>query len=219
MEQKKIKICGLTRMEDIDAVNEYLPDYVGFVFAPGKRQVSFSTASLLKSRLSPKITPVGVFFNSPVEEIARLAAEYVIELIQLHGDEDQSYIEKLNNCLLIAMSQAGTTRWIPIIKAVRVNSQADILRAQKLQAEYLLLDSYVKSAYGGSGKSFDWSLIPSLEKPWFLAGGIGLSNIEEAKKTEAFCLDVSSAVETDGKKDPEKIKAVIQMIRNETAPL
>lgn len=213
MEQKKIKICGLTRMEDIDAVNAYLPDFAGFVFAPGKRQISASAARQLKSRLSPKISAVGVFLNSPMEEIARLAAENVIDLVQLHGDEDRSYIEKLKGCLLTAMSQAKASRWIPVIKAVRVKSQEDILRAAALPAEYLLLDAYAASSYGGSGKSFDWSLIPSLREPWFLAGGIGPHNIEEAKKTGAFCLDVSSAVETDEKKDPEKIKKIIEMVR------
>lgn len=206
---KKIKICGLTRKEDILSVNELLPDYVGFVFAPGKRQINAEKARELKSLLSLKIQAAGVFVNSPVKEVAALAARQIIDLIQLHGDEDKEYISQLNHSL----SDAGIIRRIPIVKAVRMVSIDSIAEAQALPVDFLLLDSYGRDAYGGTGKSFDWTIIPPLKKPWFLAGGIGIHNVEEALKTDAFCLDASSSVETDGKKDREKIKELISKVR------
>lgn len=203
--EKKIKICGLTRKEDVLAVNCYKPDYAGFVFAPGKRQLNHRQAELLRNDLLPEIPAVGIFVNSPADEIISLVKNNVIQLIQLHGEESEADILELKNRL---------DRPVPIIKAIRVQSAAEIKEAEKLSADYLLLDSYVKGIQGGSGTSFDWSMIPTINKPWFLAGGIGMDNIEEALKTKAFCLDVSSLAETDGRKDPEKIKKIIQKVRS-----
>lgn len=198
----KIKICGLTREADIHAVNRYLPDYAGFVFAPGKRQITGKKAAFLKELLSPKIQAVGVFVNAPAEEILYLAKSHVIDVIQLHGDETKEYTE-----YLMEHTQ------LPIIKAVRVKNTVDILNAKKYPCSYLLLDTYVKESYGGSGKCFDWSLIPLLEKPYFLAGGLNAENMKNAQKTSACCLDFSSSLETEGKKDPEKIRTIIEIIR------
>lgn len=203
--EKKIKICGLTRKEDVLAVNCYKPDYAGFVFAPGKRQLDFRQAELLRNELLPEIPAVGVFVNSPADEIISLVKSNVIQMIQLHGEESEADIWELKNRL---------DQPVPIIKAIRVKSSAEISEAEKLSADYLLLDSYVKGMKGGSGTSFDWSMIPMINKPWFLAGGIGMENIEEALKTKAFCLDVSSLAETNGRKDPEKIKKIIQTVRS-----
>ncbi len=203
--EKKIKICGLTRKEDVLAVNCYKPDYVGFVFAAGKRQLDFRKAELLRNDLLPEIPAVGVFVNSPADEIISLVKNNVIQLIQLHGEEREADILELKNRL---------DRPVPIMKAIRVRSEADISEAEKLSADYLLLDSYVKGIQGGSGTCFDWAMIPAINKPWFLAGGIGMENIEEALKTKAFCLDVSSLAETNGRKDPEKIKKIIQTVRS-----
>lgn len=203
--EKKIKICGLTRKEDVLAVNCYQPDYAGFVFAPGKRQLNFRQAELLRNELLPEIPAVGVFVNSPADEIISLVKSNVIQLIQLHGEESEADIWELKNRL---------DQSVPIIKAIRVKSSAEISEAEKLSADYLLLDSYVKGMKGGSGTCFDWSMIPMINKPWFLAGGIGMENIEEALKTKAFCLDVSSLAETNGRKDPEKIKKIIQTVRS-----
>ncbi|MDW2798192.1 phosphoribosylanthranilate isomerase [Clostridium boliviensis] len=203
--EKKIKICGLTRKEDVLAVNCYKPDYAGFVFAPGKRQLNFRQAELLRNELLPAIPAVGVFVNSPADEIISLVKSNVIQMIQLHGEESEADIWELKNRL---------DQPVPIIKAIRVKSSAEISEAEKLSADYLLLDSYVKGMKGGSGTSFDWSMIPMINKPWFLAGGIGMENIEEALKTKAFCLDVSSLAETNGRKDPEKIKKIIQTVRS-----
>lgn len=203
--EKKIKICGLTQKEDVLAVNCYKPDYAGFVFAPGKRQLNFRQADLLRNVLLPEIPAVGVFVNSPADEIISLVRSNVIQLIQLHGEESEADILELKNRL---------DRPVPIIKAIRVQSAAEILEAEKLSADCLLLDSYVKGIQGGSGKCFDWTMIPMIKKPWFLAGGIGMENIAEALKTKAYCLDVSSLAETNGRKDPEKIKKIIQTVRS-----
>ena len=203
--EKKIKICGLTGKEDVIAVNTYQPDYAGFVFAPGRRQLNFRQAESLRNDLLPEIPAVGVFVNSPADEIISLVKSNIIQLIQLHGEERETDILELKNRL---------DRPVPIIKAIRVQSAADISEAEKLSADYLLLDSYVRGIQGGSGKCFDWTMIPAIKKPWFLAGGIGMENIEKALKTKAFCLDVSSLAETNGRKDPEKIKKIIQTVRS-----
>ncbi len=204
--KKRIKLCGLTRPEDITAVNTWKPDYAGFVFAPGKRQISPAAARVLRDSLLPEIPSVGVFVNSPVKEIISLAGEHTIGLIQLHGDENEEYIKSLKKQL---------DHPVPIIKAIRVRSKKDIDQAVDLPADFLLFDTYSKDSYGGSGRVFDWTLIPDIKKPWFLAGGLQASNIKEAMKTDAYCLDLSSSVETDGLKDPEKIKEIIQIIRSE----
>ncbi|WP_077612162.1 phosphoribosylanthranilate isomerase [Clostridium sp. Marseille-P2415] len=202
---KRIKICGLTRREDIAAVNTWKPDYAGFVFAPGKRRITGSLAGRLREMLLPEIPAVGVFVNSPIEDIISLAEKKTIDLIQLHGEEGRDYILELKNRL-------GPC--FPVIKAIRIRSAADIKQAEELPADFLLFDTYTRGLYGGSGKTFDWSMIPSMGKPWFLAGGLDASNIIEAMKTDAFCLDLSSSVETDGRKDPEKIKEIIQTVRS-----
>ena len=205
MKENRIKICGLTRKEDILAVNIWKPDYIGFVFAPGKRQLTALKAKELKELLLPEIPAVGVFVNSSMEEVLALAEQKTIDCIQLHGDENCNYILELKKHL-----EPG----FPIIKAVRVRTEADIIQAGELPADFLLFDTYTKGVYGGSGKTFDWSMIPSIKTPWFLAGGIDAANIRLAMETVAFCLDLSSSLETDGKKDPEKIKEIIQIIRS-----
>lgn len=199
----KVKICGLKRMEDIAIVNEYRPEYVGFVFANTKRYVDKETARRLRDALHPEIQAVGVFVNEKIPVIEELCRENIIQLVQLHGDEDADYINDLKKCIRQ-----------PVIKAVRVRSKEQILEAEKLPIEYLLLDTYVKGTYGGSGLSFDKSLIPELRKPYFLAGGLNADNIEENIASCApYGVDVSSAVETEHIKDREKIKRFIEMVR------
>ena len=202
----RIKICGLTRREDILAVNTWKPDYAGFVFAPGKRRLTGPEAQELKKLLLPEIPAVGVFVNSPVEEILALTENKTIDVIQLHGDEDTDYILELKGRLAPGF---------PVIKAIRVRQAEDMKKGEDLPVDFLLFDTYTKGLYGGSGKTFDWSMIPDIKKPWFLAGGIDASNIKQAMKTEAYCLDLSSSLETEGKKDPEKIKDIIQTVRSE----
>lgn len=200
----KIKICGLSRAEDILAANEYLPDYIGFVFSKSRRRVTAEQARLLKAGLDPKIKAAGVFVNEPVSFIAKLVEKGVIDLVQLHGDEDGAYIRLLKR---------EVSR--PVIKAVRVQSGEQINRAQRLPCDYLLLDAYSKNAYGGTGDKFRWDIIPQdLSKPFFLAGGINESNIARAvKEARPYCIDVSSGAETGGFKDKEKIKQIINIVR------
>lgn len=200
----KIKICGLSRKSDIEAVNELLPDYIGFVFAKGsKRLVDEETAKNLKNDLNPSIKAVGVFVNEEMEKIIRLCNSHIIDIIQLHGDEGEEYIKELKN-------------HVPnkIIKAVRVRSNEDILKVSSLSSDFLLLDTYQENEYGGSGKTFDWSMISEYDKPYFLAGGIHTDNVIQAiKMCHPYCIDVSSGVETDGVKDPVKINDIITKIR------
>ncbi|MBK5243640.1 MAG: phosphoribosylanthranilate isomerase [Eubacteriaceae bacterium] len=196
----KIKICGLTRIEDIDAVNEAKPDYIGFVFAKSKRQVDFETAKCLKSGLSQEIKAVGVFVNQPMEEIIALANEKVIDVIQLHGDEDEDTIARLREVVSL-----------PIIKAIRISQKSDV---KKTSADFMLFDTYDKDHYGGSGVSFNWEVLQGYEGDFFLAGGLNSENIAEAiKRVKPYCVDISSGVETNGHKDQKKISEIVEKVR------
>ena len=199
----KVKICGLKRVDDIEYVNELMPDFIGFVFAKSKRQVNDDTAKNLKAKLSEKIQSVGVFVNDNPEHIIKLCKEGIIDIIQLHGDEGEKYAIDLKSKVSC-----------PIIRAVRVKSSEDIINAEKYPCDYLLLDTYVKDSYGGSGKTFDRKLIPENCKNYFLAGGLGVSNLKEAlSECNPYAVDLSSGVETDGLKDKEKIRKVIEIVR------
>ncbi len=198
----KLKICGLTRQQDIDIVNEMLPDYIGFVFAESRRRVTPAQTAVLKAQLDPRIKAVGVFVNADINGIAALAHDGTIDLIQLHGEEDAAYINELRSKIAC-----------PVIKAVRVQTTAQVYSAEKLPCDYLLLDAYQKDAYGGTGMAFDYALIPKLTKPYFLAGGLNAGNINAALDLHPYCLDISSGVETDGVKDPGKIREIIRIIR------
>jgi len=202
----KIKICGLTRQSDIEAVNIGKPDYIGFVFAKSRRQINAEQARQLKQLLSPSIQAVGVFVNEPIEHIIRLCRSNIIDIIQLHGEEDNEYIKKLKE-------------HVPnkIIKAVRVKEYKDVEKANEFASEYLLFDAYHKDQYGGTGETFDWNLISKIDKPYFLAGGIHAGNVLEALRLcNPYGIDVSSGVETNGYKDPQKIFYMIDKIRNAT---
>ncbi|MGD9475076.1 MAG: phosphoribosylanthranilate isomerase [Eubacteriaceae bacterium] len=204
MKQTKIKICGLSRMQDIEAVNHYLPDYIGFVFAKSKRQIDLKTANDLKQSLNSQIQSVGVFVNHPIDEISEIVESGVIDLIQLHGDEDAKYIKNLREKL--------SSRETMIIKAVRVKSKFDFEKNEMI--DYYLYDSFDKNIYGGGGQTFDWNLLKEIKGPFFLAGGIQLSNVELAiNQLNPYCIDLSSGVESNGFKDPEKIKKIIEKVR------
>ncbi|WP_167955552.1 phosphoribosylanthranilate isomerase [Anaerosporobacter faecicola] len=206
MSTTKIKICGLRRQEDVEYVNNYKPDYIGFVFAKSKRQVTAQQAEQLRKALDPTILSVGVFVNQPVEQVANLLNRDVIQYAQLHGEEDQTYIDCLRK--LLKTEQKG------IIKAVRVKDAEDIKRAQDYDCEYLLLDTYSVDCEGGNGKTFDWNLIHQMKKPFFLAGGITVSNVEEAiARVQPYGIDASSGLETNGYKEEEKIKQFVEIIR------
>lgn len=201
----KIKICGIKRLEDIEIVNKYKPDYIGFVFYKNSRYVDFETAKELKSKLDKSIRAVGVFVNEPIDFIVKLCISNIIDVVQLHGDEDDEYIKQLRALVKCR-----------IIKAVRVKSAEQILQEEQKKCDFLLLDTYKKDVYGGSGEKFNWDLIPDdLVKEYFLAGGLNADNIQLAIKTlHPFCVDVSSSVETDGVKDEQKIKKIIEKVRS-----
>lgn len=201
----QVKICGLTRQEDIAAVNRYLPDFIGFVFAPGsRRQLTVAQARLLKEQLDPRIKAVGVFTGEAVPKIAALCEAKIIDMVQLHGDETADYIRALKAKIPS-----------PVIKAVRVRGREQILQAETLPCDLLLLDTYRKGEYGGSGETFDHALIPALRKPFFLAGGLHEKNIAQAVlSSRPFAVDVSTGAETEGFKDERKIRKIIEIVRN-----
>lgn len=217
MRQKvQLKLCGLRRRQDIDYANEVLPDFVGFVFAKSKRQVTRNEAAELTEFLFPDIKRVGVFVDQPVDFVAELFAAGVIQFAQLHGSEDAVYISDLRHRTRQLGAEAG------IIKAVKVRSRDSLAGVESLDCEYLLLDAWPEDgqAAGGNGKTFDWGLIQSLEKPFFLAGGINHDNVRLAmEQVQPFGIDVSSCLETDGYKDYEKIKTFVDLVRgSRTAP-
>lgn len=210
----KIKICGLRRLEDVEYVNNYKPDYVGFVFAKSKRQVTQELADELRKSLDPTITRVGVFVNQPLEWVADLINQDIIQYAQLHGDEDQQYITKLQSKVRDSVIDANRNKTIGIIKAVRVKEEADIDLANLYDCDYILLDTYSVECEGGNGKTFDWSMIKKMNKPFFLAGGINESNVLQAIQTvKPYGVDASSGLETDGYKDVDKIKNFVEKIR------
>lgn len=211
----KIKICGLRRKEDIDYVNLWRPDMVGFVFAGVKRKIDYETAKMLKKNLNPEMKAVGVFVNADMEYIDRLVADDIIDMVQLHGDEDEAYIQSLRQ----SFQEIGKPD-TPVIKAVRVRSTEQVLAAEKLPVDYLLLDAFTEEEYGGSGRVFNHALIPNLEKPYLFAGGIDCDNVaeildslKEKNVTLPFCIDVSSSVEVDGYKDEDKIINIISLVQ------
>ncbi|MDR0839475.1 MAG: phosphoribosylanthranilate isomerase [Oscillospiraceae bacterium] len=189
----KIKICGLMRETDIDAVNAAKPDYVGFVFAESRRRVTPERASELRRALAPGIVPVGVFVNSPLRDIMSLLDSGTIEIAQLHGGEHDDYISVLRDC--------GAT----VIQAIR-HGRGDVPCAL---ADFHLFDA----PRGGSGETFDHRTIQSTDRPHFLAGGISAQNLAAALALNPFAVDISSGAETDGLKDFSKIQELVNICR------
>lgn len=201
----KIKICGMRRTDDIQYVNKYRPDYAGFILSEGfKRTVDSGTFCELYSYLDKGIKRVGVFVNEPIENILKYYAE-MLDVIQLHGDEDEEYVQKLKNSCRCEI-------W----KAVRAKCTEDIEKACRLSADKLLIDSYSENSYGGTGKRVNLEIIKNAEitKPFFLAGGLNAENISGAiKEVQPYGVDLSSSVETNGFKDEMKIKEIISTVR------
>jgi len=200
----KIKLCGLMRPEDIEAANELCPDYVGFVFASkSKRYVSAEEAKNLKAQLRPEIKAVGVFVNEKIETVLSAVTASIIDAAQLHGDEDADYIARLRE---------RAARPLPIVQAFRVKTAEDIAKARESAADLVLLD-----AGSGAGISFDWSLAREMNRPYFLAGGLCAENVGAAtRKLKPYGVDVSSGIETDGRKDKDKMAAFVYAIRKES---
>lgn len=197
-----IKLCGLKRECDIEAVNKLNPDFIGFVFAEkSKRYVNPIEAAKLKEMLSKDIKAVGVFVNESPEAVAELLNKGTIDMAQLHGSEDEEYISRLRSL---------TDK--PLIKAIKVQSKADIEAADESGADYVLLDSGA-----GTGMTFNWQLIKGIKRPYFLAGGLTPENVAEAVKTlNPYAVDVSSGIETDGLKDEAKMADFVSIVRKES---
>ena len=197
----KIKMCGLSRIEDIEAANAIKPDYIGFVFAEiSKRRVSALEASKLKSKLDPDIKAVGVFLDDKLDFVASMLNLGIVDVVQLHGSEDEEYIERVRQI---------TSK--PIIKAFIIRSKEDVERAEKSTADYILLDGGK-----GEGKVFDWSLLKDIKRPYFLAGGLNPVNASDAVKAlKPYAIDVSTGIETDGVKDREKMTAFANAVRED----
>ncbi len=191
----KVKICGLFRGEDIDYVNEALPDYIGFVFfEKSHRCVTLEKAAALKAKLDKKIKSVGVFVDEPIDNMVQYCIGDVLDVIQLHGSEDNEYIAKLRQI-------CDKEIW----QAFKIRSEADVLAANNSAADMLVLDNGK-----GTGKAFDWSLLENVKRDFFLAGGINAENICEALKIEPYGIDVSSGAETDKVKDKNKIVYIVK---------
>lgn len=195
----KIKLCGLGRIGDVETANELMPDFIGFVFAPvSRRYITYDRAKELKSRLSGDIPAVGVFVDERPEIIADLLMDGVIDIAQLHGKESPEYIRSLRR-----LTQKK------LIKAFRVEQEADIRAVQNCPADYVLLDSGA-----GTGTIFDWELIRTIDRPYFLAGGLHAGNAAQAiRMLHPYAVDVSSGIETNGRKDPERMKAFVKAVR------
>ena len=199
----RIKICGLTRPEDVRYVNTAKPDWCGFIlnFPSSRRNVTPEQARALRAGLDPDIRPVGVFVDRPVEEVAALLNSGVISVAQLHGREDNAYISVLRTLA------PGGVVW----RAFQLRSQADLAAADASGADLVLLDNG-----RGTGQTFDWSLAGSVHRPFLLAGGLTPESIPRAVAAlRPYGLDLSSGVETDGVKDPAKIQAAVTAAREE----
>ena len=224
----KVKMCGISNVETIPAIIDAKPDYMGLVFAPSKRQVTVEQAKTLVEELykqnvvgnnseveqtepvtildtasSETIKTVGVFVNETVENLLKIAEEVKLDVIQLHGDEDESFIQ-------ILKEQSNVEVW----KAVQVRSAADAEKWIDSSADILLFDAYHKDERGGTGEVFDWSSLDEFERPFMLAGGIDSANVARAIRTvRPYGLDISSGIETEGVKDNEKMKAFTNIVR------
>ena len=197
----KIKTCGMFRREDILAVNEAGPDFGGFIINVPKshRNLTPDQVRILSEKLDPRILPVGVFVNPDEKLVEELLLDGTIAMAQLHGQESDSFVRRLQ-------SRTGK----PVIKAFRIRKKEDIWEAQKSSADYILLDQGC-----GSGIPFDWNLISGIERPWFLAGGLTADNLEEAiTRLRPWAVDLSSGLERDGRKDPGKIRQAVQIVKN-----
>lgn len=200
--QIKIKLCGLMRPSDVEAANLLHPDFVGFVFAKkSRRYVSLERVRTLKELLHPEILAVGVFVDEEPEVVAEWLSTGVIDMAQLHGGEDEAYIKKLRKL---------TDE--PIIKAFSVRDSQDIHKACESSADFVLLDA----GDGGTGTAFDRKLLAGMDRPYFLAGGLDASTVGDAvRRWQPYAVDVSSGIETDGRKDAEKMRDFVESVRNE----
>ena len=226
----KVKMCGISKIETIPAVIEANPDYMGLVFAPSKRQVTVDQAKSLVKELHKQygnrysrdseqysnqtlihqefIKTVGIFVNETLDNLVTIATEVNLDAVQLHGDEDEAFIQSLKE-------RTNVEVW----KAVQIRSAADAEAWIDSSADMLLFDAYHKDERGGTGEVFDWSSLDEFERPFMLAGGIDSTNVARAIRTvRPYGIDISSGIETEGVKDDEKIKAFTNIVRTIAMP-
>ncbi len=216
----KIKMCGISKVGTIPAVVEAKPNYMGLVFAPSKRQVTVDQAKTLVEELhkgcakkygsdtepdeNDTIKTVGVFVNETVDNLVTIANEANLDAVQLHGDEDETFIQSLKE-------RTNVEVW----KAVQIRSAADVEEWIDSSADMLLFDAYHKDERGGTGEVFDWSSLDAFERPFMLAGGIDSTNVARAIRTvRPYGIDTSSGIETNGVKDDEKITAFTKIVKS-----
>ncbi len=216
----KVKMCGISKVETIPAVVEAKPDYMGLVFAPSKRQVTVDQAKILVEELhrgyakkygsdtehdkNDTIKTVGVFVNETVDNLVTIANEANLDAVQLHGDEDETFIQSLKE-------RTNVEVW----KAVQIRSAVDAEAWIDSSADMLLFDAYHKDERGGTGEVFDWSSLDEFERPFMLAGGIDSTNVARAIRTvRPYGIDISSGIETNGVKDDEKITAFTKIVKS-----
>lgn len=215
----KVKMCGISKVETIPAVVDAKPDYMGLVFASSKRQVTVEQAKTLAEELhkqyaarynsgadqsdTDEIKTVGVFVNETLDNLVTIAEKVHLDAVQLHGDEDETFIQSLKECTNVEV-------W----KAVQIRSAADAEKWIDSSADMLLFDAYHKDERGGTGEVFDWSALDEFERPFMLAGGIDSTNVARAIRTvRPYGIDISSGIETEGVKDNEKMKAFTNIVR------
>ena len=213
----KVKMCGISKVETIPAIVDAKPDYMGLVFAPSKRQVTVEQAKILIEELHKQcinhydikvVKTVGVFVNETLDNLVRIADTANLDAVQLHGDEDEAFIQSLKE-------RTNVEIW----KAVQIRSVADAETWIDSSADMLLFDAYHKDERGGTGEIFDWSCLDEFERPFMLAGGIDCTNVARAIRTvRPYGIDISSGIETDGVKDDEKIKAFTNIVRTIAMP-
>lgn len=217
----KVKICGLKTVADVEMVNQYLPDYIGFVFAKTKRFVSDEEALVMKQVLDKRIKAVGVFVDEPIAHVESLCYRGIIDAVQLHGAESEEYIRALKD-----------KTDITVIKAVKVQSARQVLELLSQEADFMLFDTYKKGELGGTGERFPLHILQEglykaekkgvKSKPYFLAGGLDSEHVSDvlaemakapAHYASCYAVDVSTGVETDGVKDENKVKQFIQVLK------
>ena len=216
----KVKMCGISKVETIPAIVDAKPDYMGLVFAPSKRQVTVEQAKILIEELhrgyakkygsdtehdkNDTIKTVGVFVNETVDNLVTIANEANLDAVQLHGDEDEAFIQSLKE-------RTNVEVW----KAIQIRSAADAEAWIDSSADMLLFDAYHKDERGGTGEVFDWSSLDAFERPFMLAGGIDSTNVARAIRTvRPYGIDISSGIETNGVKDDEKITAFTKIVKS-----
>ena len=209
----KVKMCGISKVETIPAVVEAKPDYMGLVFAPSKRQVTVEQAEILVEELHKQcinhydtkvVKTVGVFVNETLDNLVRIADTANLDAVQLHGDEDETFIQSLKE-------RTNVEVW----KAIQIRTAADTEKWIDSSADMLLFDAYHKDERGGTGEVFDWSSLDAFERPFMLAGGIDSTNVARAIRTvRPYGIDISSGIETNGVKDDEKITAFTKIVKS-----